>query len=327
MRIAVAGVDFAPRPHFTSFLARAFTRLGCDVTRVGGTVEMESGPGPVDPDYVWPTIRHGGPRIGAGAVCRDISEPVDLIVCVDQGANWAVNNDGSAKYAYVWREGNPNEESRVASAAAGAPIFCCMVGKGTPWPTNTTYMPFGVDRAIFAGGLSYDDRRWQLVYTGRERGAGTFARLSASLGAHCCDYVAGYQEYAKLLGAAFTTYVVDSGRYLGSRGLEAMAMGCVVFWDGGEAFDRAGLAFGRDCLQMTRVVDPATQEYVPTGGFEQMVMEVCADQDRWEALSNAARATIMDAHTYEHRAWTIAQAAGVTLPKTIDELEGEEWET
>ena len=320
MKVVVAGVDWAPRPHWASFLTRAFIRLGCDAVRVGGSAEMEFGSGGVDSAYVHPVIRHSGPRIGAGAIAHDLGCSIDLLVYVDDGHAWSVMNDGSAPFSCVWREGNPNEDSRIASAAAGAPIFCCMVGKGTSWPVNTTYVPFGVDRAIFSGGRPYAERDFPLIYTGRERGAGTFGRLRAGLQAHCCDYVAGYRNYADLLGRAKTTYVVDSGRYLGSRGLEAMAQGCVVFWDGGEAFDRAGLKFGVDCLPMIRNTCPVTQEYVPVGGFEQVVMDVCADEAAWTALSEAARATILREHTYEHRAWTIASAVGVTLPKTIAEV-------
>lgn len=316
MRVAVAGIDYGPRPHIVTWLARAYRRFGCEVFVVGGPDGSDVGPGSTDPIYEIPQVRvpHG---TGAGAIASAFGVPLDLFVMVDQGSQWAVRNDGSCPYAYVWREGNPNEEGRVAQAAASAPIFCCMVGKGTVWPAQTVFMPFAADSELFCGGKPWRQRSRSIIYTGRERGNGTFGRLRQFPGADCRDYVAGYQTYADLLADSCVSYAVDSGRYLGSRGIEAMAQGCIVFWDGGEAFDRAALDPGKSCLLFNTSICSATHEYIPAGDFEGRVAELLADTSRCEAMSAAARRLIAANHTYDVRARTIADACGLDLPKDI----------
>ena len=317
MNVCVAGIDYAPRPHYVSFLARAFRRLGCTVTVVGGPAGSDSGPnGYVDPAFEVPAA-----RLPSGAAAG----AYDLTVMVDQGANWAVVNQGTS-YAYVWRESNPNEEGRVHGAARGAPVFRCMLGNGkAPWHDGETYLPFAVDREVFSGGRPWAEREHRLVYTGRERGNGTFDRLRRGLDARCVDYLDGYAAYAELLGNSRHTYVVDSGRYVGSRGLEAMAQGCVVHWDGGEALERAGIVNNKIWWPAQRLrtdLCRATGEYIPAAGFEQDVLELDGRLeigDAGEDASRKSRAIILEAHTDEHRAWTIARACGVELPRRLNE--------
>lgn len=312
MKVCVAGIDYAPRPHYVSFLARAFRRLGCEVTVVGGPEGSDGRGGYQDPVFEVPERRlpHGG----------DPGKDFDLVVMVDQGSNWAVTNAGRCPYAYVWRESNPNEEGRVYASARGGKVFRCMLGAGkAPWKEGEVYLPFAVDREVFAGGPPWAERPHRLVYTGRERGNGTWARLRRGLDARCVDYLDGYAAYAELLGSSRFTYVVDSGRYVGSRGLEAMAQGCVVYFDGGEALERAGIVQGKVWWPYRRIhteLCRQTSEYVPAPGFEQDVLESEGDPRIAEA-SAASRRLIFRAHTYEHRALTIAAACGVALPRWL----------
>lgn len=322
MRVIVAGADYAPRPHIVSWLAKAFRRLGCDVVRVSSIHDMYDDHHYVDPCFEAPTV-----RFDRFVDLRDVigkTGSVDLCVMVDQSEPWVVVNDGSAPYAYVWREGNPGEDVRAIGAANGAPVFCCMVGKGVYWPENVRFMSFAADRS-FLGGRPFEAREFNLIYTGRERGAGTYNRLQRELApSFLSDYLQGYAKYGEFLKASKSTYVVDSGRYVGSRGIEAMAAGCVVFWDGGAAFELAGLKFDFDCLKIDTVIDRATGEYVPTPDFGDRVRALCGDKDRWEALSRNATETIRKSHTFERRAETILSTLNLKAPKTADEVDAQQ---
>ena len=327
MKVAILGCEFFARPHYVSWLARAYQRLGCDVVTVGGNGDQASN-GYIDPVAVLPAVQFGQPRIGLHAV-QQATGPVDLAVMVDCGNNFAVMNDGSAPYAYLWREANANEwGSKAGPAANGAPVFACMTGNGkyNGNDSNVHFMPFAVDREVFCHNRPYNEREFAFVYTGRERGNGTWGWVSQTLAglkagtSACTTYIDGYREYAELLSKAKCTYTVDSGRYVGSRGLEAMAMGCASYFDGGAAFNHMGFSFNHDCMQLQIQTDPGSGEYVPTPQALEDIAALVKDRERWESISSNARKSILSAHTYEHRAVTIAQACGITLPKTIEEV-------
>ena len=314
-----------------SFLARAFRRLGCEVFVAGGPTGSDEGSdGYVDPVFVEPVVRAGGPNVGLGGLVAAVGGDISLAVMVDQGSRWAVQNDGSCGkgFAYIWREANLDEDRRVIPAAAGAPIFQCMVGQGKATLETRTFMPFAVDREVFSGGKPWKDREFALVYTGRERGNGTWGWLKSRLEAHghkvmCTAYVDGYKQYSELLANSSVSYFVDP-RYVGSRGIEALAQGCVVFCDGigipGTAHELAGLS--QVCRKLNPVIDKATGEFVPTDEFIQDALQVLDwPEEQASAYSAWCRQFILANHTYESRAITIAKACGLTLPKTIEEIE------
>ena len=323
MKIIVAGVDYPPRPHMVSWFARAFRRFGCEVTVVGATKDTQAGDGDTFIDWMFeqPAHRFDGQRVTTSTVLATTGDH-DAIVMVDQGDDWSLVNDGKIPYAYVWREGNRAEESRVHESVGDSPCFVCMLGKGTKWPARSEFMPFAADQFFLSRGRPYETREHGFIYTGRERGSGTNARLTAEFAklemtTHIPGYIKGYSAYANQLGAAKTTYVVDSGTYVGSRGLEAMAAGCVVFWDGGEAFDHLGFIPGRDCLMMP--ANKVGDDYEPPKNFPVMAAEIAKAKDRWIAMSQAAKRAIRTAHTYQHRVQRIADVLGLKLPKTVDE--------
>jgi len=127
-------------------------------------------------------------------------------------------------------------------------------------------------------------------------------------------------EYKRILRSSLTTCAADSGRYVASRGLEAMACGQVVFWDdpgAGGALALTDLVEGRDSLSCNRRVEG--NEYIPVLDMG-VVDRVVRSRDLWTHISMRARAAVLGAHTYEHRAWTIATAVGLTLPRAAVEV-------
>ena len=330
MRVVILGSDFRARFHLITWLARAYTRLGCEtfVVSPGGGCDV-SPDGYTDPLFVNPTHYYGDCNGGRMALGQAISQigSVDLAVMVDQGANWGIINDGSVPFAYWWRETNPNfEAERILQCAGSAPIHYCMLGEGK-YPANAQmqYLPFAVDRDVFNYRLPFEERPIGFVYTGRERGNNTLGWMSQVMNSfgvtsHCQGYVNGYSEYGNLLAQSRVTYTVDSGRYVGSRGLEASCTGVVCFYDGGEAFNRMGFEFGRDCLKLETQIDVSTGELVPMPLCVEEMAKIANNRDHWEWISQNARKAIMRAHTYEHRAVTIANSVGVKLPKTIEEV-------
>lgn len=321
MKVIVAGCDYKPRPHMVSWFARAFKRLGCEVVVVGADRDVDQGQNTeCDPAFVPPDIRLG--NLWGGRPTASQVGGADLVVMVDCGEDWTFVNDGSAPYAYVWREGNPTEYPKVGAAAGGAPVFCCMINKGSMWPAGTRFMPFAVDRR-FLDGPPFEDRPVDFCYTGRQR-ADTYTTWRPTMAAlgivhELTDYVFPYDAYEAILRRAKMTATVDSARYVGSRGLEAMAAGQVVFWDGGECLERMGLVAGRDHLVCGSAVSSDGDMY-PVLDLA-VVQALARDRTRWDELSQAATAAIRGAHTYEHRALTIATACGVVLPKTIVDVE------
>ena len=322
MKVIVAGCDFRPRPHMVSWFAKAFRRLGCEVQVVSSEPDRgEIDDGSVDPQWEAP-VRRAGPRDGGRPVASSLGD-CDLFVMIDCGNDWAVVNDGRFPYVYVWREGNPEEYPHVGGAANGAPVFCCMVEKGTPWPAGTQFMPFAVDRGLFAGGLPFHERPYAFCYTGRERGGvgATYPGWQQAFGTlnravKCVAYI-DFVEYQRILRSSLTTCVADSGRYVASRGLEAMACGQVVFWDApgpDGALARTGLVEGQDYLSCNHRIEG--NEYIPVLDMER-VAGVVSDHEAWEYISGRAQRSVLGAHTYEHRAWTLAHAAGLALPLTV----------
>jgi hypothetical protein len=306
-----------------SWFARAFRRLGCDVTVVGAMKDTEAGDGDTFTDWMFeqPEFRFEGRRVPTSNVLA-VTGDHDAIVMVDQGDDWSLVNDGKCPFAYVWREGNPGEEPRVHESIGNAPCFVCMLGKGTQWPALSEFMPFAADQFFLGRGLPYENREHGFIYTGRERGVSTNARLAAEFAklkmtTHMPGYIKGYSAYANQLGAAKTTFVVDSGTYVGSRGLEAMAAGCAVFWDGGAAFDRLGFIPGIDFLPMP--VNKVGNDYEPPDEFHMMAAEIANDKDRWIAMSQAANLAIRTAHTYQHRVQRIADVLDIKLTRTVEE--------
>lgn len=318
--VIVAGPDYRSRPHMTSWFTRAFQRLGWHVVRVGPSWNPSPDPY-VDPVYAPPHVVLDGSMVGLSEVVRAVREKtdaaVDLCLMVDQADPWSVHNDGSVPYAYVWREGNPGEEGRVGAASNGAPVFCCMVGKHAAWPEGTGFMPFAADRMFLEGAwVPWEERELDLVYTGRERGAWTYERLEAEcakrgLKAFCSGYLDGYARYAEVLSRAKATYVMD-GRYVGSRGLEAMLSGCVAFWEGGPALEQAGgFTFGENCLRIDPDTCPATNERIPKDAFFDELSALVRDRERWTRLSRAGVTLVRNRHTFESRIERICAVLGV----------------
>lgn len=322
MKVIVAGVDYAPRPHIVSFLARAFKSLGCEVVRVGHTANTAAGDGDTytDPCFEPPVTKFGDSMVGLSEVVKAVGG-ADLAVCVDQGDRWAVCNDGTIPFAYVWRECNPGEDSRVLTASAGGPLFTCMTGKGKINPTGSIPFPFAVDREVFLDPpyRPYKDRFDQVMYSGRERGAGTNDRFRRAFNdkASMHGYIQGYDKYAAHLRNAFSTWVMDTARYVGSRGIEAMASGCVIFADAKAdegAWGWLGLEDGEHYIKIDTALCPSTKEYVPLAGFEHQILELTGDKDRWCRISLQGRQAIAERHTYEQRARLVCRTLGLKLP-------------
>ena len=328
MKVIVAGCDYRPRPHMVSWFAKAFRRLGCDVAVASSLPDGgEIGTNIVDPEWEAPAYRAHS-REGGRPSAREAVTALggaDLFLMVDCGNDWAMINDAGIPYAYVWREGNPGEWPRVGQACGGAPVFCCMVGKGTHWPEGTKFLPFAVDRGLFNSGLPYDERKYGFCYTGRERGThGLYNEWRREFGGRgievmCTDYVL-FDEYQRILQGSKSTCVADSGRYIGSRGIEAMACGQVVFWDdgGGAIGMLAGFEEGVTHMRCQRHI-ANNGDYSPALNYTE-AEAIIKDLDRWTAMSEAARRVIANYHTYEHRAETIATALGLQTPKAIGDL-------
>ena len=175
----------------------------------------------------------------------------------------------------------------------------------------------------FLGGPSYEERPTDFCYTGRQRGS-TYTTWRPTMDAlglsyELVDYIFPYEGYEAILRRSKTTATVDSARYLGSRGLEAMATGQVTFWDDGECLRRAGLVAGRDYLVCGSAAASDGDMY-PVLDLA-VLQALTRDRTRWSEMSEAAAKAIREGHTYEHRALTIAAACGVTLPKAIEEVE------
>ena len=318
-RVVVAGVDAKFRPHYCGWLTKAFRRLGCEVVRVGPAWTTPGDDSFVGPAYEPVDCVVNSGMIGISEVLQTVGGKVDLVVMVDQGdGGFAVHLGGDCPAAYVWRECNPGEASRAVTAAADKPLFGCMTGPSKA--SGTIPLPFAVDSELFLQCRlkSFDERSHTVMYSGRERGNGTFARFHRMGDADTPGYVSGYQAYRDRLLLAKHTVCMDSATYVGSRALEAMACGVVTFWDHKEgAVGWMNFDWGTDCLNITRTKCPATQEWLPGPDLEAQIVDLMQDKPRWTAISKAGRAAIFRAQTYEHRAQTIAKTCGVTLPRSV----------
>src|SRR3990167_10039225 len=103
-RVVVAGVDAQFRPHYASWLTKAFRRLGCEVVRVGPAWTTPGDDSFVDPAYEPVDCVVNSGMIGISEVLQTVGGKVDLVVMVDQGGGgFAVHLGGDCPAAYVWR--------------------------------------------------------------------------------------------------------------------------------------------------------------------------------------------------------------------------------
>lgn len=329
MRVIVAGDDNCFRPHMVVWLIRAFQRLGCEVIHVASHYRNDGSSSYVDPVYVEPNHRFSSSPTTLSEVLSQVGH-VDLCVMVFQCVNyWTIKNDrNDVPFAYIWREGNDWEKNFVFDCLGDGFCFVCMVGKGVEWPQKSEFMSFAADRLFLERGPSFENREYDLIYTGRERGTGCYERLRNMLiplnMTHFLQgHIDGYESYGGMLRRSKATYAVDSGRYIMSRGLEAMASGCVVFWDegnnpyGGDGFRRLNFIQSQDYLPTQ--VEEFGGDFFPSGDFISRLYTICRNRDEWTRISENSRNAILNGHTYEHRASRIAEIFGIQLPKKVEE--------